>query len=126
MNSDWKGEVVANRVVGVRDQERLDGAAHRLEIQLEGETLSTLRLTCSARFDAVVLGEEETLFGAPDPAWKDSHFVVGEPKDKKEIDRLFHRLWGAAVSAHQRRASVGAQRSRLTTRRASGSVSPGR
>ena len=100
MQTDWKHQLVTSRVFGVREQSRLDGSRHRVEIWLEGPTWVRLEISSSALFRVTVSSPEESSLDSKDPAWEDSALIRGEPEDKKEIDRLFHKLWTASGTTY--------------------------
>ena len=100
MDTDWKRWLAKSRVFGVRERNRLDGSGHRVELWLDGTEPACVRISSSTPLQATVVSVGEMLRGSEDPAWDDSDFVRCGPEDKREIDRLFHKLWTASGTTY--------------------------
>lgn len=100
MNTDWKRLLATSRVFGVRERSRLDGSGHRVELWLGGPAPACVGISSSAPLRATVVSVGEMLRGSADSAWEESDFIRGEPEDKTEIDRLFHKLWTASGTTY--------------------------
>ncbi len=96
---DWKESVLSRSIWAVRDLNRLDGSAFRIEFTVIGEQVLTLSLTSTSPIQGQIV---PTATPDADPDWASSLYTActGGPPDNEEVCLLFHKLWTAAGGPH--------------------------